>query len=111
MTSGVSLMEFAKTMLDGPLPIYHPLTDWLPKPPKFRQTREVSARRRRVLEKRGEYCHFVRWTVNGKCRYAWCGPIATTFNFRFGPWQSPKYQPPPVTTYSFETRYIIGDAQ
>jgi hypothetical protein len=81
--------------------------DLLERPPKFRKAREISARRKRKLEKRGEYCQFVRWTVNGKCRYQWCAPASTAFHFRFGPWQSPKYQPPPVTTYSMETRYVV----
>jgi len=100
-------MEFAKTMLDGPLPIYHPLTDWLPCPPKFRRAREISARRRRVLEKRGEYCHFVRWTVNGKCRYAWGGPTPEIFTQRLGPWQSPQYRPHPETAYRIGIHYVI----
>jgi hypothetical protein len=85
--------------------------DFLPKPPKFRHPREISARRKRKLEKRGEYCQFVRWTVNGKCRYSWGGKPSITVNFRFGPWQSPKYQPPAITTYALETHYTLGDAK
>lgn len=54
----------------------------LPKPPKFRKAREVSARRARKLRKRGEYLHFVRWTVNGKCRYTWGGKVPDTFTIR-----------------------------
>lgn len=79
----------------------------LPKPPRFRFNREVSARRAAKLRKRGEYCHFLRWTVNGKCRYCWGGPNPQIFTQRLGPWQSPKFRPPPVTIYGFETRYQI----
>jgi hypothetical protein len=79
----------------------------LPKPPRFRKNREVSARRAVKLRKRGEYCHFVRWTVNGKCIYCWGGPTPQIYTQRLGPWQSPRYVTPPVAIYGFETRYEI----
>lgn len=82
------------------------IRDLLPKPPKFRRAREVSARRAATLRKRGEYCHFVRWTANGKCRYAWSGPTPKTFTVRLGPWQSSRYQPVEAA-YRIETRYLI----
>jgi hypothetical protein len=87
-----------------------PVDRLMPVPPKFRNAREISARRKRKLEKRGEYCRFVRWTVNGKCRYSWGGPPSTAFNFRFGPFQSPKFNPLPVMTYKIETRCIVEGA-
>jgi hypothetical protein len=77
------------------------------KAPKFRHSREVSARRAAKLRKRGEYCHFLRWTVNGKCRYAWSGPSPQMFTQRLGPWQSPRYVPPQADTFRIETRYEV----
>jgi hypothetical protein len=104
----VAMMIEAANIQEDNFPAF---TDLLPKPPKFRQPREISARRKRKLEKRGEYCHFVRWTVNGKCRYSWGGEPSIKFNFRFGPWQSPKYQAPAITSYSLYTHYTLGDAK
>ena len=97
------MIQSFRTQEEYPLPL---LRDLFPKQPKFREPREISARRKRKLEKRGEHCHFVRWTVNGKCRYSWGGPPSPKIYFRFGPWQSPNYQPP-VTTYTIETRYTV----
>lgn len=57
------------------------LKDLLPKPPKFRRSREVHARRASKLRRRGEYVHFVRWE-HGHCIYSWSGPVSQTFTFR-----------------------------
>ena len=73
----------------------------LPKPPRFRVNREISAKRARKLRKRGEYCHFVRWTVNGKCRYCWGGPTPQTFTFRM-PRKGQERHVPMVTKYSLQ---------
>jgi hypothetical protein len=51
-------------------------------PPKFKQNREVSAKRARTLRQRGEYVHFIRRTVNGKARFLWGGPVPNIFVFR-----------------------------
>lgn len=78
--------KFVQSMIDSMKSadqVFLQLRDVLPRQPKFRKAREISARRKRKLEKRGEYCHFVRWTVNGKCRYTWGGPVPTAFTFKF----------------------------
>ena len=101
------LLKLINQMLDNvKIASYPAFRDLLPQPPKFRQSREVHAARARKLRRRGEYVHFVRWE-HGHCIYSWSGPTPETFTRRIGPWQSPKYQPPPMTTYTIETRYVI----
>jgi hypothetical protein len=72
---------FAKAVSDSFVGSGLSIRDLLPKPPKFRRSREVHAHRARKLRRRGEYVHFVRWE-HGHCIYSWGGPTPETFTFR-----------------------------
>ena len=99
---------FVKMLMEAitgpPVQLSH---NFFAKPPRFKELREIHARRARKLRRRGEYVHFLRWE-HGHCIYGWGGPVPETFTLH----RMPRKKSEPVYTQICHlTNFVVISSQ